>query len=85
MGVTKMKIKLGNGKSILGPGIDIEMSGNDVVLAITAYLIAHNIRIDGARTITVNNELCKYARVRVDPSGFVIRNGKKINGKGITK
>jgi hypothetical protein len=75
-----MKVKYGNGRTEYGPGVDIEMTGNDVVLAIYAYLTAHNIHISGAATITVNGKLCKYGNVYVDPSGFVVAKGKKFNG-----
>ncbi len=77
-----MKVEYGEGKSIYGPGVSIRLTGNEVATAIDAYLVAHGIHVSGPRTITVNNELCAYGRVYVDPSGFVIVDGEKLDGRG---
>ena len=50
----EMKVKYGKGKTEYGPGVSIELTGNDVAIAIDAYLVAHRIHVDGSRTITVN-------------------------------
>ena len=76
-----MKIKYGKGTTVYGPGVDIFLTGDDVATAISAYLVAHDIHISGPRTIRVNGELCKGGRVYVDPSGFVIHDGEKIDGR----
>lgn len=52
---------------------------------ISAYLVAHDIHVVGPRTITVNKELCDCGKVYVDPSGFVVHNGKKTDGRGAAK
>jgi len=77
-----MEIDYGNGKTKYGPGVQIELSGGEVAIAIDTYLTAHNVYISGPRTITVNNELCKIGSVYVDPSGFAIANGIKYSGRG---
>jgi hypothetical protein len=49
----------------------IELTGDEVAIAIDAYLVAHGVRVFGPRTIKVNNELCQHGVVLVDPSGCV--------------
>jgi len=80
--IEKMKIQHGAGKTEYGPGVSIELSGNEVANAIGAWLVAHNVYVSGPRTITVNGDLCKVGEVYVDPSGFVIAKGKKVSGRG---
>lgn len=75
-------IKRGDGKTQYGPGVSIELTGDEVATAIAAYLVAHDINISGARTITVNGELCETGHVYVDPGGFVVSDGEKISGRG---
>lgn len=78
-------ISLGLASIILpkyGPGIDINLTGDDIALAISAFLVSQGVHVDGPRTITVNGELCKIGRVYVDPSGFVVFNGIKLDGRG---
>ena len=77
-----MKVKHGSGTTQYGPGVEINLSGAEVATAICAYLVARNIHVSGPRTITVNGRLCEFGRVYVDPSGFVIRKGEKIDGSG---
>lgn len=77
-----MKVDFGKGKTQYGPGVEIELSGNEVATAIDAYLVAHGVHVSGARTITVNGELCESGRVYVDPSGFVIHDGERLTGRG---
>jgi hypothetical protein len=72
-----MKISLGKRKTEDGPGVQIDLTGSEVAIAIQAYLIAHNVHAFGPATITVNGELCEYGSVYVDPSGKVIANGKE--------
>jgi len=77
-----MDIKRGNGATKYGPGVAIELTGDEVATAIAAYLVAHNIHVDGPRTISVDGQLLKRHRVFVDPSGFVIANRVKFDGRG---
>jgi len=77
-----MKVEYGNGTTKYGPGVEIKLSGAEVATAINAYLAARNIHISGPRTITVNGLMCAFGRVYVDPSGFVICDGEKIDGRG---
>jgi len=58
-----------------GPGVEINLTGDEVATAIDAYLAAHNVHSFGPRTTRVNGELINHARVYVDPSGYVIANG----------
>ena len=80
-----MNIQYGAGKTEYGPGVEINLTGDEVACAIDTYLVAHGVYVSGARTITINGELCRPARVYVDPSGFVIdhgHDGEKISGRG---
>lgn len=77
-----MIVKYGEGTTEYGPGVSIELDGSEVATAICAYLVAHDIHVEGPRTISVNGELCKYGRVYVDPLGFVVTAGKKLLGRG---
>lgn len=78
-----MIVKYGEGRSEYGPGVSIELTGDEVATAIAAYLVAHNIHVDGPRTITVNAALCESGQVYVDPCGFVIKaNGLRVSGRG---
>ena len=77
-----MKIKHGKGKTEYGPGVEIKLTGSEVATAIDAYLVAHGVYVSGSRTITVNGELCETGRVYVDPSGFVVTDGKRYTGRG---
>lgn len=77
-----MLVRKGNGKTEYGSGVTIELTGNEVATAIDAYLVAHNIYVSGPRTIRVNSELCQDGQVYVDPSGFVIADGEKHDGRG---
>ncbi len=80
-----MKVVRGAGETQYGPGVDIHLSGDEVATAISAYLVAHNIYVEGVRTITVNGELCDSGRVYVDPSGSVISDGICHSGRGEIK
>jgi len=75
-----MKIKYGSGTTKFGPGVQIDLSGEEIATAIGAYLVAHNVYISGARTIKVNGELINDGYIYVDPSGFVIAEGEKYSG-----
>lgn len=77
-----MRVRPGNGPTEYGPGVDIDLTGDEVAVAITSYLVAHGVHIDGPRTVTVNGSLCTHGQVYVDPSGFVIFRGERISGRG---
>lgn len=77
-----MIVKHGNGCTKYGPGVSIELTGDEVATAIDAWLAALGVHVEGARTVTVNGRLCKFGSVYVDPSGFVIAGGKKLFGQG---
>jgi len=77
-----MKVQYGKGKTEYGPGVEINLTGDEVAIAIDAYLVARRVRISGPRTIRVNGDLCESGHIYVDPSGFVIHKGEKIEGKG---
>ena len=77
-----MKVRYGDGKTEFGPGVMIELTGDEVARAIAAYLVARNVNIQGPRTITVNGELCSFGNIYVDPSGYVIKKGKLLSGRG---
>lgn len=77
-----MEVEYGTAKTEWGPGVNIDLDGNEVAQAISAYLMAHGIHISGPRTITVNGMLCENGHIYVDPSGFVVHNGKRYSGRG---
>lgn len=77
-----MEIRYGDGTTKHGPGVSIELTGDEVATAIDAYLVAHGVYVSGPRTISVNGDLCDDGQVYVDPSGFVIANGKRFSGRG---
>ena len=80
-----MEIKFGAGKTKYGTGVQINLTGEEVATAIMTYLVAHGVHIQGSRTITVNDELCDYGGIYVDPSAKVYSKGKCWNGKGYTE
>jgi hypothetical protein len=77
-----MQVNFGKGETEFGPGVQIDLTGDEVAIAIEAYLLAHSVRISGPRTIRVNGKLCSTGKIYVDPSGFVIHHGKRIDGRG---
>ena len=56
-------------------GVSIILDGDEVALAIDAFLLAHNVRVIGPRTIRVNGDLCEYGDIFVDPLGVVFKDG----------
>ena len=77
-----MNIEYGKGRTEHGPGVSIHLTGDEVALAIDAWLVANRVRVFGPRTVTVNGELCDMGQMYVDPSGYVIDRKKKIEGRG---
>ncbi len=77
-----MEIEHGNGKTEFGPGVNINLSGDEIATAIDAYLVAHNIYVNGPRSIFVNGKIIEEGYIYVDPSGIVIANDEKISGRG---
>lgn len=73
-----MRIELGKGETQFGPGVSIQLTGDEIATAIDAYLVAREVVVRGPRTITVNGHLCKFGQVYVDPSGFVVSDGKRL-------
>lgn len=81
----KPEIKYGRGKTEYGPGIEIVLTGEMVAIAIHSYLVAHGIHISGPSTVTVNDDLCEYGEVYVDPSGHVATDGRVFSGNGLIR
>lgn len=77
-----MKIEHGKGTTEYGPGVDIHLTGNEVAIAIMAFLVARGVNVAGPMTITVNGELCQKGKVYVDPSGHVVNGALDWSGKG---
>lgn len=73
-----MIVKYGEGCTEYGPDVNVELTGDEVAMAIDAWLVAHGAHVSGARTVTVNGGLCVSGRVCVDPSGFVIADSEKF-------
>lgn len=78
-----MDISFGNGPTEYGPGVSITLTGDEVATAIDAWLVAHSVHISGARTITVNGDLCETGHIYVDPGAFVVADGQLWSGKGL--
>lgn len=77
------EITHGQGETKYGPGVDIKLTGKELVLAITTYLTAHDIHIAGARTFSVNgSQMCRDATVHVDPAGSVYAPDGTYRGSG---
>lgn len=76
-----MRIKKGKGTTEFGKGINIKLTGSEIATAIYTYLTAHDVHIQGAATIRINDELIAKGSVYIDPSGYVVSNGKKYNGR----
>ena len=81
----QIEVKYGNGMTEYGPGVEINLTGNDVAIAIDEYLESRGIIVNGPRTIKVNGDLCEVGYVYVDPSGEVIANGERYSGRGPNK
>lgn len=78
-----MKIYHGGGPTEYGPGVQVDLTGEEVARAILAYIVARGVHIEGPKTIRVNGEMLENGGIYVDPSGFVItKKGKKISGRG---
>ena len=77
-----MEIKHGNGTSTCGPGVEINLTGDEVATAIDAWLVAHGVVVKGPRTITVNGELCERGQIYVDPLGSVRGAHLYLRGRG---
>lgn len=80
-----MKVGYGDGTTKFGPGVSIDLTGDEIAIAISAYLVAHKIFVTGPRTISVNNSLYNCGHIYVAPSGFVIHEGEKLSGRGPEK
>ena len=78
-----MKVSYGKGKTEFGPGVEINLTGDEVATDGDSYLVAHDIIVRGARTITVNGELIEDGEVYVDPSGFAMEKGVRFEGRGL--
>lgn len=77
-----MKIGYGAGNTEYGPGVSIELSGDEVATAIDAYLVARGVCVRGPRTVKVNGDLCSTGRIYVDPAGSVVVKGIRYSGRG---
>lgn len=78
-----MEIKFGSGKTKYGPGVEINLTPDEVAHAICTYMFALGVITNGPRTVTIGGELCQPGRVYVDPSGFVMTpDGKRMEGCG---
>ena len=77
-----MQIKYGNGKTGYGPGVSINLTGDEVATAINQFLASRKINVKGPRTVTVNGDLCVNGHVYVDPSGSVGTLAWEFDGRG---
>ena len=77
-----MQVNYGPGATKYGPGVSIELTGDEVATAIDAWLVAHGVCVSGPRTVTVNGKLCEAGLVYVDPAGAVVSEGERFSGRG---
>jgi hypothetical protein len=77
-----MIVRHGDGKTKEGPGVLISLTGDEVAVAINAYLAAHRVYVFGPKTVRVNSGLCRTGEVYVDPSGYVMDKGIRMSGDG---
>lgn len=77
-----MQIKYGEGTTQFGPGVNIDLTGDEIASAIDAWLASRGVLVSGPRTVTVNGALCSVGQVHVDPSGSVTTDGAKLSGRG---
>ena len=78
-----MNIDYARGTTEYGPGVLIQLEGDEIATAIDTYLVSHGVHVSGPRTITVNGKLIGEGEVYVDPSGFVITpEGVRLRGRG---
>ena len=77
-----MNVKYGRGRTKYGPGVSIDLTGDEIATAIDDWLVAQGVFVRGPRTITVNGGLCETGHVYIDPSGLVVYDGKRISGRG---
>jgi hypothetical protein len=76
-------VRHGDGTTKYGPGVLVELSGSELARAVDVYLLSQGVVVRGPRTIRYDGELLEdYCQVYVDPSGFVIHQGKKFSGRG---
>ena len=77
-----MEIQCGGDATEFGPGVSVRLTGDEVAMAIGAYLVAHGVHVSGPRTVLVNDALCTSGEVWIDPSGFAAANGLRLSGRG---
>lgn len=75
-----MKIQHGEGETEFGPGVSIELTGDEVATAIDSYLLGQGVRVKGSRTVYVGALKVVY----VDPSGSMKTQDKMYIGSGET-
>ena len=63
-----MEIYFGKGTTEYGPGVQIDLSEDELYQAIAAYLVARGINISGPRTTRPRSD---GVGIYVDPSGHV--------------
>ena len=80
-------VKHGKGTSQFGPGVQINLTGDEVAHAIDIYLLSQDIIVRGPRTIRYDGELLEdnCCEVYVDPSGSAMQNGVRFTGRGGTE
>jgi hypothetical protein len=76
-----MNIYYGDGATKFGTGVQIDLTGDEVALAIDAYLVSHKVNVIGPRTICVNGSLIESGGVYIDPCGYVIHDGNRYDGR----
>lgn len=67
-----------------GPGIRVQLTSQEVEIAIRCYLTAHCLQLHGDYKITIDNAPVGDAEILVEPAGYVVVRGKKMCGGGPT-
>lgn len=80
-----MEVRHGDGTTEFGPGVMIELSGDEIAIAVDAYLVAHGVSVSGPRTVRVKGTQIDDGHVYVDPCGSVVVHGTRLTGRGETE
>lgn len=71
--------------SKVGDGVEVNLTGDELAMAVDLFLYSRQVLVVGPRTVKVNGQKCESAQVYVDPSGYVMDNGTRYRGNGITE
>ncbi len=77
-----MNIRHGSLEGEKGPGVVIDLDAREVLVAIHAYLLSHQVYLRGPFVVEVNGSSLKSAQVCVFPEGLVAFDKVIMRGDG---